>query len=74
MSFAKMGSSAVAPPRRTAKRSSEIAPSTTGWLAMKRNPAKTDAIVIADFAGGSGFAAIARTNASAITAIAAHSA
>jgi hypothetical protein len=41
-SRAKIGSSAVAPPRSTAKRSSEIAPSTTLWPKMKANPANTE--------------------------------
>ena len=52
MSFAKIGSSAVAPPSSTAKRSSEIAPSTGGRLRMKRMPANTESSVT--LPGGAG--------------------
>ena len=45
MSRANIGSSAVAPPSSTAKRSSEIVPSMTGRLRMKETPAKTEASV-----------------------------
>ncbi len=41
MSRAYMGSSAVAPPSRTAKRSSEIAPSTCFRRRMNATPANT---------------------------------
>ena len=41
MSFAKIGSSATAPPSSTAKRSSEIAPSKTFVRRMRRTPAST---------------------------------
>ncbi len=41
MSFAKIGISAAAPPRSTANRSSEIAPSRTGVRRMSATPANT---------------------------------
>ncbi len=40
-----MGSSAVAPPRSTAKRSSEIAPSSTGRLRIYEKPANSVAML-----------------------------
>ena len=45
MSFAKIGSSAVTLPSSMANRSSEMAPSTTGWLRMNAKPANSDSIV-----------------------------
>ena len=41
MSFAKIGSNATAPPRSTAKRSSEIAPKSTRVRRIRRTPAST---------------------------------
>ena len=51
-SFAKIGSSAVAPPSSTANRSSEMAPSTTGLLRTKRTPPSSASSVTARLARG----------------------
>ena len=52
MSFAKTGRSATAPPRSTAKRSSEIAPSRTFVRRMRRTPAITSSRPSAPSAAG----------------------
>ena len=50
MSLAKIGSSAVAPPSRTAKRSSEIVPRIAGRERMKLMPANTLPMLMGVFA------------------------
>ena len=52
MSFAKIGSSATAPPRSTANRSSEIAPSRTFVRRIRRTPASTSSSPAAPSAAG----------------------
>ena len=52
MSLANIGSSAVAPPSSTANRSSEIAPSITGWPRRKPMPASTLRQLAGSFGAG----------------------
>ncbi len=52
MSLANTGSRAVAPPRSTANRSSEIAPKMSGRLRMKRMPASSESRVALPWAAG----------------------
>ena len=51
-SRAKSGNSATAPPNRTATRSSEIAPSSTGVRRTNRSPANSDPSLVPTIAAG----------------------
>ncbi len=69
MSFAKIGRSATAPPSRTAKRSSEIAPSSTFVRRMSRTPASTSSRPAAPSTAGSRPLRSASTQTSATSAM-----